>query len=63
VWGQQVVIENRGGAGGNVGAQAVAQSAPDGYTILLAGGTNLAINPFLYPGSTNPADDLAPSRT
>jgi tripartite-type tricarboxylate transporter receptor subunit TctC len=31
VWGQQVVIENRGGAGGNVGAQAVAQSAPDGY--------------------------------
>ena len=37
VWGQQVVIENRGGAGGNVGAQAVAQSAPDGYTILLGG--------------------------
>lgn len=49
VWGQQVVIENRGGAGGNVGAQAVAQSAPDGYTILLGGGVNLAINPFLYP--------------
>jgi Tripartite tricarboxylate transporter family receptor len=41
VWGQQVVIENRGGAGGNVGAQAVAQSAPDGYTILLAGVTKL----------------------
>ena len=60
VWGQQVVIENRGGAGGNVGAQAVAQSAPDGYTILLAGGANLAINPFLFPGSHNPADDLAP---
>jgi tripartite-type tricarboxylate transporter receptor subunit TctC len=60
VWGQQVVIENRGGAGGNVGAQAAAQSAPDGYTILLAGGTNLAINPFLYPGSYNPAADLAP---
>ena len=60
VWGQQVVIENRGGAGGNVGAQAVAQSAPDGYTILLAGGANLAINPFLFPGTYNPADDLAP---
>jgi tripartite-type tricarboxylate transporter receptor subunit TctC len=60
VWGQQVVIENRGGAGGNVGAQAVAQSPPDGYTILLAGATNLAINPFLFPGSYNPADDLAP---
>jgi tripartite-type tricarboxylate transporter receptor subunit TctC len=60
VWGQQVVIENRGGAGGNVGAQAVAQSAPDGYTILLGGGVNLAINPFLYPSSYNPANDLAP---
>ena len=35
------MIENRGGAGGNVGAQAVAQSAPDGYTILLAGVTKL----------------------
>jgi tripartite-type tricarboxylate transporter receptor subunit TctC len=60
VWGQQVVIENRGGAGGNVGAQAVAQSAPDGYTILLGGGVSLAINPFLYPSSYNPANDLAP---
>jgi tripartite-type tricarboxylate transporter receptor subunit TctC len=60
VWGQQVVIENRGGAGGNVGASAVAQSAPDGYTILLGGGTNLATNPFLYPSAYNPAHDLAP---
>jgi len=34
--GQPVVIENRGGAGGNVGAEAAARSAPDGYTILLA---------------------------
>src|SRR5215468_11675498 len=60
LWGQQVVIENRGGAGGNVGAQAVAQSAPDGHTILLAAGTNLTVNPFLYPSSYNPATDLAP---
>jgi tripartite-type tricarboxylate transporter receptor subunit TctC len=60
VWGQQVVIENRGGAGGTVGAQAVAQSAPDGYTILLGGGVNLATNPFLYPSAYNPANDLAP---
>src|SRR5436305_12461978 len=59
VWGQQVVIENRGGAGGNVGAQLVAQSPPDGYTILLGGGANLAINPILYPTSYNPARDLA----
>jgi len=34
--GQQIVIENKGGAGGNIAAQAVAQSAPDGYTIFLA---------------------------
>ncbi|TMJ21147.1 MAG: tripartite tricarboxylate transporter substrate binding protein, partial [Alphaproteobacteria bacterium] len=60
MWAQQVVIENRGGGGGNVGAQAVAQSAPDGYTILLGGGVNLATNPFLYPSIYNPADDLAP---
>ncbi len=60
IWRQQVVIENRGGAGGNVGAQAVAQSEPDGYTILLGGGVNLATNPFLYPSSYNPANDLAP---
>jgi tripartite-type tricarboxylate transporter receptor subunit TctC len=48
IWGQQVVIENKGGAGGNIGSQAVAQSAPDGYTILLYG-PGLAINPWLYP--------------
>src|ERR1043166_359692 len=35
IWGQQVVIENKGGAGGNLAAQSVAQAAPDGYTMLL----------------------------
>ena len=60
VWGQQVVIENKGGAGGNIGAQSVAQSAPDGYSLLL-GSAFLAINPLLYPSSGyDPVADLAP---
>jgi tripartite-type tricarboxylate transporter receptor subunit TctC len=60
VWGHQLVIENRGGAGGNLGAQAVATAAPDGYTLFLGGGF-LARNPFLYPSSSyDPVADLAP---
>src|ERR1700733_1461769 len=42
-WGQSVVVENRGGASGNIGAQAAAQSPPDGYTLHL-GGQVLAVN-------------------
>jgi tripartite-type tricarboxylate transporter receptor subunit TctC len=60
VWGQQVVVENKGGAGGNVGAQAAATAAPDGYNIFL-GGAFMAKNPFLYPSSGyDPVADLAP---
>lgn len=47
-WGQEVVVENRGGAGGNIGAGYVAKSAPDGYTLLLGNLGVLAINPALY---------------
>src|SRR5712675_2921800 len=60
MWGQQVVAENKGGAGGNIAAQTVAQSAPDGYTLFL-GSAFLAINPFLYSTmGYDPIDDLAP---
>jgi tripartite-type tricarboxylate transporter receptor subunit TctC len=46
--GQQVVIENRGGAGGNIGAEIVAKAPPDGYTLFLATIGTMAINPSLY---------------
>ncbi len=58
--GQPVVIENRGGAGGNVGAEAAAKSAPDGYTIVLVA-PSLAISPSLYSKlNYDPAKDFAP---
>jgi tripartite-type tricarboxylate transporter receptor subunit TctC len=58
---QQIVVENRGGAGGTIATRAVARSAPDGYTILLAYTGTLAINPSLYanPGY-DPRRDFAP---
>jgi tripartite-type tricarboxylate transporter receptor subunit TctC len=46
--GQQIVIENRGGAGGSIATRAVAKAAPDGYTLVLGGTGTLAINPTLY---------------
>ena len=60
VWGQQVVIENKGGAGGNIAIDAVAHASPDGYTILL-GHPGLVINQFLYSSLTyDPLADFAP---
>src|SRR4051812_43196072 len=47
--GQEVVIDNRGGAGGTVGTRALARSAPDGYTIGLGYTGTLGIGPNLYP--------------
>jgi tripartite-type tricarboxylate transporter receptor subunit TctC len=57
--GQPVVTENRGGAGGNVGAEAAARSAPDGYTIVLVA-PSLAISPTLYSKlNYDPVKDFA----
>jgi len=47
-WGQPVVIDNRPGAGGNIGAELVAKAVPDGYTILMGAVSTHAINPWLY---------------
>src|SRR6266545_1560443 len=59
--GQQVVVENRGGAGGTVATRAIAKSPPDGYTILLSYTGTLAINPTLYPNAGyDPRKDFAP---
>ena len=46
--GQPVIVENRAGAGGNTGADAVAKSAPDGYTLLMSSAGILTANPYLY---------------
>jgi len=57
-----VVVDNKAGGSGMIGAQAVVKAAPDGYTLLLGSAGETAINPFVYKGKMtyNPAKDLAP---
>ena len=60
-FGQPVVIENKGGAGGNLGGELVAKALPDGYTLLMSSGGMVSTNPHLYPKmSFDPAKDLVP---
>ena len=60
-WGQPVVVENRPGANGNVGADIVAKSAPDGYTLLLTDLGGLVISASVYPKLPfNPSKDFSP---
>jgi tripartite-type tricarboxylate transporter receptor subunit TctC len=59
--GQQVIIDNRGGAGGNIGTELVAKSPPDGYTLLTDPGSTLTINPHAYSRlGFDPVKDFAP---
>jgi tripartite-type tricarboxylate transporter receptor subunit TctC len=60
-WGQQVVVENRPGAGGTIGTDLAAKAAPDGYTLLMGSSTELVVNPHLYPKLTyNTLRDFVP---
>src|SRR5207302_10017445 len=56
MWGKSVVIENKGGAGHNIGAAAVAKAAPDGYTLMVSESGTFVSNPSLYAKGTLPYD-------
>ena len=60
-WGQQVVVENRGGAAGTIGVELAARAAPDGYTIVMGHVGTFGVNPTLYPKlSYDAVRDFAP---
>lgn len=59
-FGQQVIVDNRPGATGNIGAEFVAKSPPDGYTMLMAFDATMAINPWVLKAPFDPVKDFAP---
>ncbi len=59
-WGQPVIVDSRGGGGGNIGANIVAQSPNDGYTILFTTNATMSINPLLYKLPFDPVRDFSP---
>jgi len=62
ILGQSVVVENKPGAGGNIGSNQVAKATPDGYTLLFGAAGNIAINPSLFDNMPYSVDkDLAPA--
>ena len=64
LWGQTVVIENRGGAGGGVGAAEAARAAPDGYTLFFPSGSVMTANPHIYAKlNYDPEKDFVPVTT
>ncbi|HKA43692.1 MAG TPA: tripartite tricarboxylate transporter substrate binding protein [Burkholderiales bacterium] len=60
-WGQQIIVDNRGGAGGNIGGEVAAKSPPDGYTLLMTSGSIVTANEHIYRKMPfNPEKDFAP---
>ncbi len=60
-WGQSVIVENRSGAGGNIGGEAAARSTPDGYTLFMTSGSIVTANQYIYKKMAfDPAKDLLP---
>lgn len=60
VIGQQIIIDNKGGAAGSIGVRTVANAKPDGQTLLVAVGTNVIINPHVQKGMIDTLSSLAP---
>src|SRR5262245_42650810 len=60
-WGQTVIVDNRAGASGNIGAELAAKSAPDGYTLFMTSGSIVAANQYMFKRlNWNPEKDLVP---